>query len=966
MAADEDHHWGRAYWMASVLFLLSGGTGLAYEVIWFKRFSHVWGNSTLATAAVVASFLFGLGIGARQFGRLADRVRSPLQWYGFCEIGIGFLALAIPFEIQSLLALSEHISSPLQSQPVLHSLVRFVFTFIIIGPPCILMGGTMPLLIRQFTSSSSVDRPTAWLYAINTLGAAAGCYVAGFHLLPSIGLASSNMLAAALNLTVGVVAIVLSRSLVGASTRPAAEPAAPALPVDASAAFVPIALYGTAAITGCAALVLQIVWTRQLALLVGGSTYAFAAMLCVVLIGIGVGSLVFHLWLKDVPNLLYAPALVMLALVLATIIGQALILQLTALSGVVVPLRSSQSFNAVFALGMSAVLELLPALGMGILFPLFVHLTRARVGETGKTVGSIYAWNTLGTLVGATGTALVAIPTWGTTRSVTIALGLYAAAALLLFPSRHARDHLMRLAVCLLIVGAIALSPGAVDPRITNVGSFLYGYVAPEKTLQDQKLLFFKEGPSCNVLVDQALLTRLHVNGKVDASTGADMLAQLGLAYFPRFLRPAARNLLVIGFGSGTTAGASLLFPDAHVTCCEIEPAVFAASQYFADVNHSPEASPRFSLVLDDGRSFLQGTREKFDLIISEPSNPWIAGISNLFTQEFYRAARERLNDDGLLAQWVQLYNFARSDYTMILRTVMSVFPHVAILLVNPGDTILLASPSPLAGTSQSVQAAQAAVDASPDAQSDLTRWFGSADVISLLMSHLLLEGEDVRGLAESDEERVINTDLNMRLEFDAPRRLFRKTDPPTIAGDILEAVRPSWFAESFERWGGTKDQAGAFHLAAAVFASQGLLEPARQISAAGLVHDPQQPELLGDRLSMSPKDVDPETFERTFSTILTLDESRANKLGRALMQVRRYDLGNAVFKRLVALHPGSVTTWNNLAVSYWRLERKDEARKAFLQAIALDPFDESAQRTFGAFEAEADAKRGEEQPPAS
>src|SRR5206468_5956420 len=185
-----------------------------------------------------------------------------------------------------------------------------------------------------------------------------------------------------------------------------------------------------------------------------------------------------------------------------------------------------------------------------------------------------------------------------------------------------------------------------------------------------------------------------------------------------------------------------------HVTCCEIEPAVFAASQYFAEINHNPEASPRFSLVLDDGRSFLQGTREKFDLIISEPSNPWIAGISNLFTQEFYRAARERLNDDGLLAQWVQLYNFARSDYTLILRTVMSVFPHVAILLINQGDTILLASPSPLAGTSQSVQAAQATVDSSPDAQSDLTRWFGSADVISLLMSHFILEGEDVRGLA--------------------------------------------------------------------------------------------------------------------------------------------------------------------------------------------------------------------------
>ena len=948
--------------MASVLFLLSGGTGLAYEVIWFKRFSHVWGNSTLATAAVVASFLFALGIGARQLGRLADRVRSPLLWYGLCEIGIGFLALSIPFEIHSLLALSARISSPLQGQPVLHSLARFVFTFLIIGPPCVLMGGTLPLLIRQFTSSSSVDRPTAWLYATNTLGAAAGCYVTGFHLLPSIGLASSNTLAAALNLTIGAVAIVVSRGLPSAQARPEA----PAVPVDDLPAFAPIALYGTAAITGCAALVLQIVWTRQLALVLGGSTYAFTAMLCVVLTGIGVGSLVFHLWLKNVPNLLYAPALVMLVLALATILGQALIPHLTYLGGAVTQLRGSLSFTAALALAISALLELLPAIGMGILFPLFVHLARARVGEAGSAVGSIYAWNTFGTLVGATGTALVAIPTWGTARSVTIALGLYAAAALLLFPSRHARDHLTRLAVCLLIAGAIAVSPTPADPLITNMGMFLYGYQAPEQVLQTLKLLSFKEGPSCNVLIDQtSTMTRLHVNGKVDASTGIDMLAQLSLAYFPRFLRPAARNLLVIGFGSGTTAGSSLLFPDARVTCCEIEPAVFAASQYFAAVNHSPEASPRFTLVLDDGRSYLQGTQEKFDLIISEPSNPWLAGISNLFTKEFYQTAKERLKDDGLLAQWVQLYDFATSDYALVMRTIMSVFPHVAIVLVNQGDTILLASQSPVAGTSQSVQAAQAAVNSSPDVQSDLTKWFGSADVISLLMSHLVLEGEDLRGLAERDGERVLNSDLNMRLEFDAPRRLFQREAPESLVREILATARPSWFAEAFVRWGGGKDQAGAFHLAAQVFGSQRLLGPAREIVAAGLTYDPQQPQLLGDRLSLSPKDVDPETFAGSLSTILASDESRASTIGGSLVGMGRYDLGSEIFKRLVALHPGSVTAWTNLAVSYQRLGRSDEARKAYLQALALDPLDESAQQSFAAFQREADAKQSEK-PPAS
>src|SRR5262249_7945722 len=395
-------------------------------------------------------------------------------------------------------------------------------------------------------------------------------------------------------------------------------------------------------------------------------------------------------------------------------------------------------------------------------------------------------------------------------------------------------------------------------------------------------------GPSCDVLVDQSWMTQLRLNGKVDGTTGPDMLTQLGLAYFPRFLRPAARNVLVIGFGTGTTAGASLLFPDARVTCCEIEPAVFAAAQYFADVNHSPETSPPFSLVLDDRTSYLQPTPHRLHSITSEPSNPWLTGISNLFTQEFSQAARDRLSDDGLLAQWVQTYGFTMADYALIMRTVSSVFPHVALVVLDVPDTVLLASQAPLTGTRASVQAAQALVNASPEVQADLTQWFASTDVVSLLMKHLVLDGEEVKGLVEKDGARAINTDVNMRLEFDAPRRLYQPPPAVPVMREILASARPTRFAEAFERWGGTKEQARAFHLAATIFASQNLLELARQLAAAGLRIDPEQPQLLADRLTLSPREADIDTLERSLPAILALDEARASKVGGGLLEMGR------------------------------------------------------------------------------
>lgn len=832
MAARKSSITPQLFWLASLLFFLSGGTGLAYQVVWFKRFSHVWGSSSLAFAAVGGSFLFGLGLGAYLIGRFADRVARPLRWYGVCELAIGILALVIPFEIAALVDASVSLYASIPEQPILRYGFQFAITLLVIGPPCMLMGGTLPLLIRQLTArDGSLDQATAWLYAINTFGAAAGCYLTGFHLLPALGLLATNNLAAGINLTIGVVSVLASGLAIhivprrGAATKEPTETFSLRL----------FGLYVASALTGCAALVLEMTWTRQLALIVGGSTYAYTATLFVVLVGIALGSLIFHFWLRPVASWGWLPVVIVGGLIGTTLIGKLLLPELSMWMAPpsVREVRADPIGNGMLCVAMSAMLEFLPSVGMGLLFPLFVHMTHASAAHVGKAVGNIYAWNTLGSIAGASLTALLLFPTIGTAGAMGLSVGMYAAALLAVLPWGTAGQVLRGAAVGLAGAAAVLVVARPLDPRLTNMGLYIYGDPAlssnpasPDPNWMEKiDVRSFVEGASSNVFVNKSnQVVSLRVNGKVDASTGADMVTQLGTAYFPRMFVPDAKEVLVIGFGSGCTPGASLLFPDTRVTCCEIEPAVYDASIHFADQNHRPQEKSRtwlearnaelppeerltdeeitqramFSMVFGDGRTAVQGAAKKYDLIISEPSNPWLAGVSNLFTKEFFRTAREHLTEQGVLAQWIQTYNFTMTDYLMIVRTMQSEFPHFGVILLANGlDTMLLASNRPLVPKAEDLARVQKVADASPVILTDLRRYFGTTDMRALLARYYQLGEEQVRTLVAKDPSQLLNTDLHLRLEFDAPLHLFRKLGPRESATLALQnAVNPSWIEQ--------------------------------------------------------------------------------------------------------------------------------------------------------------------------
>jgi spermidine synthase len=532
-----------------------------------------------------------------------------------------------------------------------------------------------------------------------------------------------------------------------------------------------------------------------------------------------------------------------------------------------------------------------------------------------------------------------------------LGLALYLVSALLILPPRNLRTGAIAAVSALLALGGMMLGAKPLDPLVTDEGFYLYGY----RDTSDRTILYFKEGASCNVsVVDHAGGVALSVNGKVDASSPGDMDMQLGLAYLPRFLRPEAKTLLVIGYGSGTTAGASLLFPGTRVTCCEIEPAVFAGAVHFEDVNHMPARNEKFTILFDDGRSHVQGTRETYDLILSEPSNPWMAGVSSLFTKEFYEACREKLGAKGVLAQWIQLYNLSTAEYALVVRTMLEVFPHAALLRVSDGDTILLAGSVPLVPGGAEVHAAQAMVDSIPEVRSDLEKHLGSADVRSLLLSRLLLDETGLRRAISKAADTTINTDVNLRLEFDAPLRLFHSDLNPEVDLDptVVQAVDAPWFRRMVEGWGCGRGQVKALRTLSALLVANRKHDVSEAVLELASRLDPDDPNLMADRAIARQGD-DAAEVERAFLLLLERSPEEAVRVGHDLWRAAKYRMSATLFEKMVARFPASATAWHHLAMNYERLQEWDKGEAAYQKVIDLDPANDALRNSAESFRRE-------------
>jgi len=769
------------------LFFLSGATGLVYELLWVRLLYQGFGSTIQSVTTVVAAYMGGLGLGAWLLGRRADRHPRPAALYGRLEIAIGGFGLVSPLVLALVhrgyvaAAAAWHLSGGASVA------LRFDLAGLALLIPTTLMGGTLPVLTRAFMGAdrAALKHSLGRLYGLNTLGAVLGTALAGFFLIEWVGIRASLWGTALVNLLIGASALRLpDPGAAGSPAGPVSEPEVhPSAPLLRRIALILLAL------TAFASLLDEIAWTRVLVMIVGGSTYAFTLVLLVFLLGIGAGSAVVAR--RSAPASETAADAAVAQAVTAAGAG-VLFVVFGVLPRYIITVFQAQSLGAterLLAMGFAVgAVVLIPALGMGMTFPLLTDLVAPRNVARGADVGRAYALNTLGSIAGAVLTGFVLVVMLGTDLTLRIGVAINAAAALTLAvlaargvaegSAQHRRLRLRVLgAGSLASVGlAIALAAPRWSTRLIDLGPSIYARqpmnaAAVEDFLAHRgvRQLAFKEGWNATVSVWESGPGRtLKINGKADASDHGDMDTEILLGLAPAAARPGAARALVIGYGSGVTTRVLAGVPGMErVRVVEIEPAVLAMSRFFLHVNDTVLARSNVSVAVDDARSALQIDTARYDVMVSEPSNPWLAGVATLYTPEFFRIVRGRLADDGVFCQWVQLYQLPVSVVAGIVRNFTAVFPHVEIWFSSPGDVMLLGSARPLAYD----PAWLGRLVGPHGALGELGREYLGVDQPADYFGHLLLGPTGVAELLKRPS--VAHRDDLPRLEFVAARRFL-------------------------------------------------------------------------------------------------------------------------------------------------------------------------------------------------
>ena len=690
-------------------FVLSGFAALLYQTAWLRQFSLVFGTSELAVATVLAAYMAGLAAGAAAAGRWMTRIRRPILVYGLLEGGIAVSALAVPVLLgaagAAYVALLGDRALPPDASTLGQPLFYLAVAFVVLLLPTGFMGATLPLLTRHAVRSDRELGPrVALLYAGNTAGAVAGAVAAAFVLLPALGLNATVWVGVAVNAAVFGIAVMLAKKAPGITG--AGKPAAAVegtgfletciaplcsgrRPLKTRCTEVFVAQSGwipaLMLVSGANAFHYEVLWTRMLSHVMGGSLYAFAAMLAAFLTGIALGGGLAGPLARDRDRAALAFAAAQAAIAVLSV-------GVYFWMGPLIP----ETRSAVTMAGMAAAVMLPATVFIGATFPLAVRVLARTEHEAGAATARIYSWNTVGAILGAIGAGFYLIPALGFEGSIKLAvsvnlgLALWAAA----FVSRPRYAYTGAAAAALLLVLAV-YQPSRPQAVINSSG-----FVGLSDDGREE--LFFAVGRSSTVyLAETGGTFELRTNGLPEASIlvrGAPptLHSQSWLTAVPVAARPQAEKLLVIGYGGGVAVeGAPSSV--AEIDVIELEPEVINANRQLSGRRvNDPLEDPRVRLIVNDARNALRLTHKTYDIIVSQPSHPWTAGSSHLFTREFAALAKERLNPGGVFLQWMNAEFLDEPLLKTLSATVLDAFEHVRVYAATGNVLLFLASDEPL------------------------------------------------------------------------------------------------------------------------------------------------------------------------------------------------------------------------------------------------------------------------------
>ncbi len=663
-----------------LLFFGSGCAALIYEIVWFQLLQLVVGSSAVSLGVLLGTFMGGMCLGSLALARLVSARLHPLRVYALLELGIGILGIAalfvVPYVARVYLAGAEHGLAGI--------LLRGAIGAVCLLPPTLLMGATLPAIARWI---ERLPQGVSWLgffYGGNIGGAVFGCLLAGFYLLRVHDMATATYVAAGVNATVAVVGFGLAALTphYAPNSGPDRAEGAP----DSWSVYVAIAL------SGLCALGAEVIWTRLLSLMLGPTVYTFSIILAVFLVGLGIGSSIGSFLTRGntQPRLALGGCQIFLA---AAIAWTAYMVEKSLPYWPINPsLSRSPWFTFQLDLARCFWAILPPTILWGASFPLALAAVASRGQDSGRLVGRVYAANTVGAILGAIGSSLFLIAWVGTRHAQQLLIGLSTLAALLMFT-----PVLWRLpAICpssgepskpaLRIMGAslMVAATGCAAWLAWTLPQIPWGLVAFGRHLSTKSgegnVLFLGEGMNASVAVTELSsgVRNFHVSGKVEASSEPqDMRLQRMLGHLPALIHPRPRSALIVGCGAGVTAGSFVVHPEIEkIVICEIEPLIpRAVAQFFKKENHDVVTDPRAKVVSDDARHYILTTREKFDIITSDPIHPWVKGAATLYTKEYFDLVKRHLNPGGLFTQWVPLYESNPEVVKSSLATFFDVFP---------------------------------------------------------------------------------------------------------------------------------------------------------------------------------------------------------------------------------------------------------------------------------------------------